>query len=126
MSWGKAKATNSDLTDNAQHADVNTTSCILDTQQRSTAQVLFTLNGLHSENHGKSDQNLRIALLHLATLKIPTTIMIARPLGTATSAHSWTIGPSSSFGSVVIESSVATKLSGMKKVASQVSHSSEC
>lgn len=94
--------------------------------QRSIAQVLFGLNGVHSPTHGKPDQNFRIPLLHLATLKIPTMIMIVRPLGTATSAHSLVMGPSSSIGSVVIESSVATKLSGMKKVASQVSHSSNC
>lgn len=118
--------TNSDLTHNAQHANIYAASCILDTQQRSIAQVLFGLNGLHPENHGKSDQNFRIALLHLAMLKIPTTIMIVKPLGNATCAHSRVLGPRFSIGSVVIESSVATKLSGMKKVASQVSHSSAC
>lgn len=117
---------NSDPTDNAQLAGVDAKSCSLNVQKKLTSQVLFGLKGLLSPNHGKSDQNFRIPLLHLATLKTPTTIMIVRPLGTATSAQSRVIGPRLSMESVVIESSVATKLSGMKKVASQVSHSWVC
>lgn len=92
-------------------------------RDRWRGQVLFGWKGLFFPNHGNSDENFLIPLLHLATLKTPTTIMIVRPLGTAISAQSLVIGPSSSIGSVVIESSVATKLSGMKKVASHVSHS---
>lgn len=94
--------------------------------ERFISQVLFGLKGRLSPTHGKSVQNFRIALLHLATLNTPTTIMIVSPLGTAIIAHSRVMGPSWSIGSVVIESSVATKLSGMKNVASQVSHSLPC
>lgn len=120
------KVPNSNPTEDAQRASVDAKSCSLHAQRKSISQVLFGLKGLMSPNHGKSDQNFRIPLLHLATLKTPTTIMIVRPLGTATSAHSRVIGPRFSMGSVVIESSVATKLSGIKKVASQVSHSLVC
>lgn len=91
-----------------------------------SSQVLFGLKGRLSPNHGNSDQNFLIALLHLATLKTPTTIIITSPAGIATMAQSLVIGPRFSMESVVIDSSVATKLRGMKKVASHVSHSLPC
>lgn len=123
---GKEKMTNYLLTRIAQHAGVDAPSYRPNAQQILIFQVLFGLKGRLSPNHGKSVQNFLIPLLHLATLNIPTTIIIVRPLGSAIIAHSRVMGPSCSMGSVVIESSVATKLSGMKKVASQVSHSSSC